>query len=418
MSQPASAVFVLGGGQTDFARNYAREGNEISDLFGDVVDGTLAAAGVEASEIGAIHVGNAFGQLFTGQGQLGAMPATVRPDLWGIPAARHEAACASGSIAVLAAMAEIEAGRYDAVLVVGAEQQRNVPGDLAAQHLGAAAWIGHEGGEARFMWPYMFDKLIDEYDERYGVSYEHLVAIAKTNLENAKRNPNAQTRGWEFDERSFTEDDHANPVIEGRVRRQDCGQVTDGGAGVVLASARFATEHRRRTSAASKPVVIEGWGHRTAGLSFSSKVERSRDDTHVLPHVRDAIGDAFQRAGIGGHEELDAIETHDCFSMTEYMAIDHFGITGPGESWKAVEDGTIAAGGSLPINPSGGLIGLGHPVGATGVRMLLDAYKQVTGTAGDYQVDGAERVATLNVGGSATTVVSLVVGSGERGNRS
>ena len=408
-------VFVLGGYQTDFARNYAREGFEISDLFGEVVDGTLAAADLDANEVESIHVGNAFGQLFTGQGQLGAMPATVRPELWGAPAARHEAACASGSIAVLAAMAEIEAGRYDAVLVVGAEQERNVPGDLAAQHLGAAAWIGHEGEEARFMWPYMFDRLIDVYDERYGISYEHLAEIAKTNITNGRRNPNAQTRGWSYEDRSFTDDDHANPVIEGRVRRQDCGQVTDGAAGVVLASAGFAAEHRRRRATTTRPVVIEGWGHRTAGLTFESKVERSREQPFVLPHVRTAITEAFDRAGIAGPEDLDGIETHDCFSMTEYMAIDHFGITKPGESWQAIEEGTISADGALPVNPSGGLIGLGHPVGATGVRMLLDATKQVAGIAGEYQVDGADRFATLNVGGSATTVVSFVVGTAGEG---
>jgi acetyl-CoA C-acetyltransferase len=403
-------VHVLGGYQTDFARNYAREGLEISDLFAEVVDGTLEATALEPAQIGAIHVGNAFGQLFTGQGQLGAMPATVRPELWGIPAARHEAACASGSIAILAAIAEIEAGHYDAVLVIGAEQERNVPGDLATKFLGAAAWIGHEGAEARFMWPYMFDKLIDTYDERYGIEYEHLAAIARTNLTNAKRNPNAQTRTWSYAESSFTEDDHANPVIEGRVRRQDCGQVTDGAAGLVLASAGFAAEHaRRRGAAGSRQAVIEGWGHRTAGLGFDAKVERSRTAAYVLPHVREAITDAYARAGIGGPDQLDGIETHDCFSMTEYMAIDHFGLTQPGESWKAIENGTIEADGALPVNPSGGLIGLGHPVGATGVRMLLDASKQVTRSAGDYQVDGAERFATLNVGGSATTAVSLVV---------
>ena len=93
------------------------------------------------------------------------------------------------------------------------------------------------------------------------------------------------------------------------------------------------------------------------------------------------------------------------------MAIDHLGLTAPGESWKAIEDGTIEMGGKLPINPSGGLIGLGHPVGATGVRMTLDAAKQVTDTAGDYQVDGAKRVQTLNIGGSTTTTVSFIVES-------
>ena len=93
------------------------------------------------------------------------------------------------------------------------------------------------------------------------------------------------------------------------------------------------------------------------------------------------------------------------------MAIDHLGITAPGEARKAVEDNTIALGGKLPVNPSGGLIGLGHPVGATGVRMVLDAHKQVTGEAGGYQVEGASKVATLNIGGTTTTSCCFVVGT-------
>ena len=92
------------------------------------------------------------------------------------------------------------------------------------------------------------------------------------------------------------------------------------------------------------------------------------------------------------------------------MAIDHFGLTAPGESYRAIEDGTIDFGGRLPINPSGGLIGVGHPVGATGTRQMLDAWRQVTGTAGETQVEGAQRVATLNMGGSGTTSVATVIG--------
>ncbi len=111
-------MWIAGSYQSDFARNCAREGLEISDMVAEAVAGTLEAAGVAAADVEAIHVGNAFGQLFTGQGQLGAMPATVEPRLWGKPAARHEAACASGSVAVLAATADIEAGRYDCVLVI------------------------------------------------------------------------------------------------------------------------------------------------------------------------------------------------------------------------------------------------------------------------------------------------------------
>jgi acetyl-CoA C-acetyltransferase len=155
---------------------------------------------------------------------------------------------------------------------------------------------------------------------------------------------------------------------------------------------------------------IKGWGHSTAPLLYSTKVNASFGQPYIFPTVRKAMMDALGRAGMADIYQCDGVEVHDCFSITEYMAIDHFGITPPGESWRAVEDGTIALGGKLPVNPSGGLIGLGHPVGATGVRMMLDATKQVTGKAGDYQVEGAKNFATFNVGGSATTSVSFVVG--------
>ena len=113
----------------------------------------------------------------------------------------------------------------------------------------------------------------------------------------------------------------------------------------------------------------------------------SRDNPYILPHTRQAILDAFARAGVGSLEQIAAIETHDCFTTSEYMAIDHFGLTKPGESWKAVEEGAIELGGRMPINPSGGLIGAGHPVGATGVRQALDCFRQVSEAAGDYQVE-------------------------------
>ena len=120
--------------------------------------------------------------------------------------------------------------------------------------------------------------------------------------------------------------------------------------------------------------------------------------------------DAFARAGVDV-DGIDGLETHDCFTPSEYLAIDHVGITGPGESWKAIENGDLEIGGRLPVNPSGGLIGGGHPVGATGVRMLVDASRQVTGRAGEFQVEGARTFATLNIGGSTTTTVSFVVGA-------
>jgi len=405
------SVWIAGGYQSDFARNYARAGLEISDMVAEAVAGTLEAAAVAAEDVEAIHVGNAFGQLFTGQGQLGAMPATVEPRLWGKSAARHEAACASGGVAVLAATADIEAGRYDCVLVIAVEQERNVPGEQAPRHLGAAAWIGHEGQDARYMWPFMFSQLADEYDRRYGLNEAHLHAIAELNMRNARSNPLAQTRGWSFGPGSFDDDDTDNPIIEGRLRRTDCAQITDGAAGVLLVSDRFRADRLRYHHGGRAAARIAGWGHGTAGLALQPKFDRSQGQPYVFPHVRRVVTDAFRRAGIGDVSGVDGIETHDCFSMSEYMAIDHFGITEPGESWKAVENGELERDGAIPVNPSGGLIGVGHPVGATGVRMLHDAARQVTGQAGDCQVDGARTFATLNIGGSLTTTVSFVVTS-------
>ncbi|MDP9181706.1 MAG: acetyl-CoA acetyltransferase [Actinomycetota bacterium] len=396
------SVLVLGGAQTDFARNWAREGLDVSDLVAETVTSTLADAKVDTVET--IHVGNAFGQLFTGQGHLGAMPATILPSLSGLPAMRHEAACASGGLAVLSAMAEIEAGRYDVALVLGVEMERNVAGDSASRLMRAAAWAGHEDDDVAWVWPHQFALVADEYDRRYGLDHAHLAAIAELNTRNARANPMAQTRTWSVAD--FGEDDELNPVVAGRLRRTDCSQVTDGAAGVVLASPGFAAEWARRT--AGLPAEIKGWGHRTVGLPYAPKV--AHDGPYLMPHVRETVLDAFRRAGIPDVFAVDGLETHDCFTSSEYLAIDHVGITQPGESWKAVEAGVLERDGALPVNPSGGLIGGGHPVGATGVRMVLDASRQVTGRAGGCQVEGARTFATLNIGGSTTTTVSFVIG--------
>lgn len=383
---------------------------DIADAFAQAVNEGLAATALDADEIETGHVGNFTAELFANQGLLGGFFGLVDPVFDGLPTSRHEAACASGSVAVLAATAEIEAGRYDLACVIGLEQMRNVPGKTAAEHLGAAAWAGHEFGDAQFVWPRAFSDVAEEYDRRYGLKYEHLMRIAEINFGNAKRNPNAQTRHYQFTPENFTEDDEANPVVEGRTRKMDCGQVTDGTAVVFLASPKRAAEYARKRGIPLESLPrIAGWGHRSAPISYAAKVAASANEPYVFPQVRRAICDARERAGVYDIAEIDAVETHDCFTATEYMAIDHLGLTAPGESWKAIEDGSIEMGGRLPINPSGGLIGLGHPVGATGVRMLLDASRQVRGTAGDTQVEGARRVQTLNIGGSTTTTVSFIV---------
>ena len=411
----AGDVYILGGYQTDFAANWARSGLELADGMREVLEQGLQRVDLDPQDLDTAHVGNFAAELFCNQGHLGGLLAAALPGLAGIPASRHEGACASGSLAALAAAAEIEAGRYGLAAVVGIEQMRNVPGDRAAQLIGPAAmWAGHECVDVKYPWPHVFSEVANEYDRRFGLRQEHLARIAQINFGNARRNPNAQTRRWEFTDRSFAADDDANPVIDGRMRKQDCGQISDGAAIVFLASEPVARAFAQRRGLPMTALSrILGWGHRTAPITYEAKVSMSRGEPFVFPFVRATITDAFRRAGITGVEDLDGIETHDCFTSTEYMAIDHFGITPPGQSWQAIENGDIEIGGRIPVNASGGLIGLGHPVGATGVRMLLDSHKQVTGTAGDYQVEGARRYATLNVGGSATTTVSFIVGRAE-----
>ncbi|HVN84634.1 MAG TPA: acetyl-CoA acetyltransferase [Candidatus Binatia bacterium] len=407
----ARPVYVLGGFQTDFARNWNKESKHIVAMMREAVLGGLAATGIDATEVEVGHVGNFAAELYAMQGHLGAFLVDIDPAFSGLPTSRHEAACASGSIAILAASAEIEAERYDLAMVVGVEQMKTVDPAKGGDFLGTAAWYEREAKGIEFPFPKLFGKLGDEYDKRFGLKDEHLAHISAVNYSNAKRNPLAQTRNWYMTEDHARSQDKFNTIIGGRIKVSDCSQVTDGAVSLFLASETFASAYAKRRGIPLDSIPrIQGWGHHTAPIEFSRKVAESQTDPYVLPHTRAAILDAFKRAGISQCWDVDAIETHDCFTTSEYMAIDHFGLTKPGESWKALEDGTIEMGGKLPINPSGGLIGCGHPVGATGTRQVLDAFKQVQGQCGEYQVDGAKRIATLNIGGSGTTSVAFVVG--------
>ncbi|MET8850397.1 acetyl-CoA acetyltransferase [Amycolatopsis sp. NPDC004625] len=391
-------VFVLGGAQTDFARNFTKEGRGILELFAEVVPAALADAGVGADDVEVAHVGNLAAELFTGQAQLGGLLVAAVPELDGVPSTRHEAACASGSTAVLAACADIEAGRYDVALVIGVELMRNVDGQRAAEHLGSAAWAGHEAVAAKFPWPALFADVAAAYDERYGLDPAHLGLFAEHAFTRATLNPLGQARDWRFPPGAFGPDDELNPVIEGRLRKQDCGRITDGAAAVLLASPAFAA---RLGGGFPR---IAGFGHRTAHIGLAPKI--APDGEYLFPHLRGAVTDAYRRAGVPGFDALDVVELHDCFTITGLVALEHLGAAAPGEGGRFIAGGGLDAAG---INPGGGLIGLGHPVGATGVRMLRDAARQVTGKAGGTQVEGARTALTLNVGGSFTTVVTMVV---------
>lgn len=404
-----TSTYVLGGAQTDFAKNWTRSGEGLYDMMAEAVDGALESAQLDPAQVGVVHVANLGGELFSGQAQLGGMIPALHPALDGVPTSRHEAACASGSVAILAAMAELEAGRYDVALVVGLELMRNLPGEEAAALLACGTWVGREVLETALPWPEQFNAIAEHYDARYGLDHGHLGRIAEINYGNARKNPHAQTRDWAFGPHAFADDDQENPVVIGHLRKQDCGRISDGATAVVLASRRFAETRGDGPSLRQLP-RLKGWGHGTGTMVLADKLKASSREGHLFPHVRKAAADAFGRAQLAGVSSVDLVELHDCFTITEYVALDHLGITAPGEAWKAIEEGTIDLTGSLPVNPSGGLLGLGHPIGATGVRMVLDAARQVTGVAGDAQVEGATNAATLNIGGSFTSVVSFVVG--------
>ena len=405
-------VYILGGYQTDFARNWSKEKKHFDAMMREAVLGALDTTKIEPGDIEVAHTGNFAAELYSKQGHLGAFFLEIDPAFSGLPTSRHEAACASGSLAIQAASAEIEAHRYDLACVVGVEQMKTVGAGEGGDFLGTAAWYELEAKGIEFPFPKLFGKLGDEYDKRYGLKDEHLAEISTINYANAKLNPNAQTRTWYMNYEHAMSRDEFNGSIGGRINISDCSQVTDGAVAVLLASPTYAKNWADRMGVPLESIPrIKGWGHNTARMLFEDKVAESAKAQYVLPHVRTTVTTAMKRAGIADVSGIDSIETHDCFTTSEYMAIDHFGLTAPGESWKAIESGDIALGGKTPINPSGGLIGAGHPVGATGVRQVLDSYKQVTGQAGDYQVEGAQNVQTLNIGGSGTTSVSFVIGT-------
>lgn len=398
-------------------------------MMREVVNDGLAGVGLEYEEIKrlnqenkiAVFVGNFDAEQYTQQGHLGAFLTEVNPAFYGVPGARYEAACASGSVALDAAAARLRGGDYEVAIILGLEIMKTVSSSVGGDFLGTAAYYEREAKGVQFPFPKLFGKLADVIVERAkGVDekriMDSLAEISRINYANAKLNPLAQTRTW------YMSEDHAkdrgssfNAAVGGRLCITDCSQVTDGAAILVLAAPDYAKKFAQKKGIpTNKLAVLKGWGHRVAPMTFDSKVAESKGMDFILPWTRQAVVDAYKRAGLD-IEQIDVIETHDCFTSSEYAAISAFGFTKPGEEFQAIEDGRIALEGAAkpgkkPINPSGGLIGAGHPVGASGVRMALDIFKQVTDQAGDYQVAGAKNGIMLNIGGSATTNMTFVIG--------
>lgn len=413
-------VYVLGGAQTDFERNWTKEGKNVVALLKEVVNDGFAATGLDYDQVTELNkenrvacfIGNFIAEQYINQGHLGGLLTEVNPCFYGVPSARYEAACASSSVALDAAISKIRCGDYDLAIVVGWELMKTVDSKTGGDYLGRAAYYEKEGRGIDFPFPKLFGQLADEILAKYGTDEKRfmdaLATISTINYANAKRNPRAQTRKWFMDfEQASHRGTPTNALVGGKLAISDCSQVTDGAALVVLASERYVHEHGLKDCP-----VVKGFGHRVAPMRFTKKMEDAKTSPFILPWTRIAVEDAYRRSGLTV-DDIDVFETHDCFTSSEYAAISAFGITEPGKEYEAIESGRIAFSGDKPINPSGGLIGCGHPVGATGARMFLDLYKQVTGNAGRYQVAGAKNGMMLNIGGSATTNCVFVVGREE-----
>lgn len=413
-----NSVYILGGAQTDFERNWKKEGKGMVALLKEVMTDGLNDAGLTFEDVKKLNkdnkvgcfVGNFIAEKYIDQGHLGAFLTEVDSAFYGVPSARYEAACASSSVAIDAAQTKIMAGEYDVAIIVGWELMKTVDSTVGGDFLGRAAYYEKESKGIDLPFPKLFGRLADETLKKYPELDEKrymnaLASISVNNYANAKRNPLAQTRKWFMSyEQACQRGTETNPLVGGKLAISDCSQVTDGAVVVVLASEKFIQERKYE----NKP-IIKGYGHRTAPMLFEKKILENTDSKYVLPWTRQTVLDAYKRANLSV-DDIDVFETHDCFTSSEYVAISAFGITEPGKEYEAIENGTISFNGSKPINPSGGLIGCGHPVGATGARMLLDLYKQVTNTAGIYQVKNAKNGMMLNLGGSATTNYVFIVG--------
>lgn len=410
-----SKVYILGGAQTDFERNWKKEGKGMVAILKEVVADGLIDAGLSFDDVSELNqdnriacfVGNFIAEKYIDQGHLGAFLTEVDKSFYGVPSARYEAACASSSVAIDAAATKIRANEYDVAIVIGWELMKTVDSIVGGDYLGRAAYYEKEGKGIELPFPKLFGRLAEETLKKYPQLEEKrymdaLAKIAVINYGNAKHNPLAQTRRWFMSyEQASNRGTETNPLVGGKLGISDCSQVTDGAAVVVLCSERFIQERNIK----DKP-IIKGYGHRTAPILFEKKMLENEGSPYLLPWTRRTCLDAYKRAGVSIND-IDVFETHDCFTSSEYAAISAFGLTEPGKEYEAVECGVV----EKKINPSGGLIGCGHPVGASGARMLLDLYKQVTGTAGGYQVNNSKIGMMLNIGGSATTNYVFIVGA-------
>ncbi|HXQ40535.1 MAG TPA: acetyl-CoA acetyltransferase [Candidatus Udaeobacter sp.] len=372
---------IVGWAHTPFGKH---EGLDVEALIGKVANAALEDAGIEASDIDRVYVGH-FNAGFSKQDFPSSLVFQAAPGLRFKPATRLENACATGSAAVHAGLTSLAARQARLVLVVGVEKMTDTPAAEVGANLLKASYLKEEGAiEGGFAG--IFARIAQQYFQRHGDKSDALARIAAKNHRNGVANPYAQLRkdlGYEF---CRTVSDK-NPMVAPPLRRTDCSLVSDGAAAVVLADVGTALSMKKAIA------------FRAAEQVNDLLPMRGRDVTLFEGAARAwaiALGNSRLKL-----DDLDLVETHDCFTIAELIEYEAMGLTATGEGARAIEEGWVEKDGKLPVNPSGGLKAKGHPIGATGVSMHALAAMQLAGQAGGMQIAGARLAGVFNMGGAA-----------------
>lgn len=377
MQQP----MIVGWGHTPFGKH---PDSDIETLFRDAALAALESSGVAPADIDGVFVGT-FNGGFVPQDFSGSLASLAIPELRHTPSVRLENACATGSAAIWAALDALESGRMQRVLVVGFEKMNTLPGPQIGEILLKCSYVKEEAGKpAGFAG--VFGEIATEYFARFGDQSDALAMIAAKNHRNGVDNPYAHMRkdlGFEFCRTASA----GNPTVAGPLKRSDCSMVSDGAAAMVLS--REATTHSR--------VPAVRWLSRT---QVNEYLPLSRRDPTRFEGADLAWQRGLKTAAVG-LDDLDFVETHDCFTIAELIEYEAMGLAPHGEGARAILDGVTAKDGRLPVNPSGGLKSKGHPIGATGVSQHVMAAMQLTGQAEAMQIAQARRGAVFNMGGAA-----------------
>ncbi len=369
-------VFVAGAAMTRFGKHLERSPRELVE---EAVAAALQDAGMEAREVGAVYVGNAVAGLMSGQESIRGQVVLRRTGLMGIPIVNVENACASSSTALHLGWQAIAAGMQDCVLVVGYEKlydpdrQRSYRAFNASMDLEEMRTRFPEAGATRSVFMDLYASFAGPESEGPAADVEALGMVSVKNHHHGALNPLAQ-----FREEVTLEQVLASRPIAGPLTLLMCSPLSDGAAALVL----MAHPRNRSRVRIAASVLTSGRGD-----------DRSRPNAAVR-----AVGAAYERAGIGP-EDLDVVELHDATSIAELQLYEELGLCGKGEAARLILDRVTWLGGQLPVNPSGGLLARGHPIGATGAAQVVELAWQLQGRCGPRQVPEAKVALAQNGGG-------------------